>query len=182
MTKFSQALAGLFAVSFASIPALAETVDFAFTGSGATMMASGTFSIDDDALEQQYWGMISPYAAVFDVSLQLSDLSGQGAMTLEPTTIFFGMDSGGVARIIPGGRSSFGTGYYDLSPNTDFASPEWTGGYHSQLYVVTGPVPEGLDDITWSPAVAVPEPISVAMLAFGAVLMFRRSPSPHNPR
>lgn len=170
--------------------AIATTVDFTFAGTGVNgSVASGAFSIDDAALQPTFYGQISQFAPVFNFSLTLSNIPGDGtgshAFDPQGSSVFFGMDSGGIARIIPGATFSFPDGnFYQLTANTDFFAPPFTPDYHSVLdFVSFSRV--WTDDITWAPAIrAVPEPTSAVLLGFGAavvvaVFLRRRSPRTH---
>jgi hypothetical protein len=163
--------------------AVATTVDFTFTGVGANgSLASGAFSIDDAALQPAYYGQISQFSAIFNFSLTVSNIPGGGpsSVSLDPqgSSVFFGLDSGGIGRIIPGGSFIYPNSYfYQLTANTNFFAPPYTPDYHSVLEFVSFSRVQ-TDDITWSPAVAaVPEPASGAVLAFGGAIVvafFRR--------
>ena len=82
------------------------------------------------------------------------------------------MDSGGIARIIPGATFTFPDGnYYQLTANTDFFAPPFTPDYHSVLDFISFSRAQK-DDITWAPAArVVPEPASAMLLGFGAALV-----------
>ncbi len=171
--------------------AIATTVDFTFTGIGVNgSLASGAFSIDDAALQPAYYGQISPYSAIFNFSLTVSNIPGGGptSVSLDPqgSYVFFGLDSSGIARIIPGGSFTFPSSYfYQLTANTNFFAPPYIPDYHSVLEFVSLSRVQ-TDDITWSPAVrAVPEPASAATLAFGAAIVAAivlRQAVPRKPR
>ncbi len=158
-------------------PALAATVDFTFTGTGVHgAQASGGFSIDDAALDPQFYGQISPFAPIFNFSLSVSGIPGDGAQSFafnpEGSSVFFGMDSEGIARIIPGAVFAYPSGnYYQLTANTDFYAPPYTPDYHSVLDFISFSRIQ-LDDITWGPAVrAAPEPASAVLLGIGATVV-----------
>ena len=160
--------------------AIAATVDFTFTGVGVNgSLASGAFSIDDAALQPAYYGQISPNSAIFNLSLTVTNIPGGGptSVSLDPqgSYVFFGLDSGGIGRIIPGGSFIYPNSYfYQLTANTNFFAPPYTPDYHSVLEFVSFSRVQ-TDDITWSPAVAaVPEPASGAILAFGAAIVAAR--------
>ena len=160
--------------------AMAATVDFTFSGVGVNgSMASGAFSIDEAALQPAYYGQISPYSAIFNLSLTVSNIPGGGptAVSLDPqgSYVFFGLDNDGIGRIIPGGSFIYPNSYfYQLTANTNFFAPPYTPDYHSVLDFVSFSRVQ-TDDITWSPAVAaVPEPASGAILSFGAAIVAAR--------
>ena len=183
MSHRLRAVALILALILCCRSAIATTVDFTFTGVGVNgSLASGAFSIADAALQPAYYGQISPNSAIFNFSLTVTNIPGGGptSVSLDPqgSSVFFGLDSGGVGRIIPGGSFIFPNSYfYQLTANTNFFAPPHTPDYHSVLEFVSFSRVQ-TDDITWSPAVAaVPEPASGAILAFGAALVagiFRR--------
>ena len=156
--------------------ALATTVDFTFTGAGIHgSVASGAFSIDDAALDPAFYGQISQFAPIFNFSLTVSDIP-DGDITPLPfdpagSSVFFGMDSGGIARIIPGASFAFpDSSFYQLTANTNFFAPPFTPDYHSVLDFVSFSRVQK-DDITWAPAVrATPEPTSAALLGIGSII------------
>ena len=157
--------------------ALATTVDFTFTGAGIHgSVANGAFSIDDAAIQPAYYGQISPFAPIFNFSLTVSDIPDGGAASLsfDParSSVFFGMDSGGIARIIPGASSTLpGGNFYQLTANTNFYAPPFTPYYHSVLEFISFSRVQ-TDDITWAPAVRVtPEPTSGVLLGLGAAMV-----------
>ena len=84
--------------------------------------------------------------------------------------MFFGMDSGGSARIIPGASVSFPNGnYFQLTANTNFYAPPFTPDYHSVLDFVSFSRVQK-DDITWAPAArVVPEPTTFVLTGIGLV-------------
>lgn len=190
MTHSLRAIALVLALFFCCRAAIATTVDFTFTGTGINgSVASGAFSIDDAALQPAFYGQISQFAPVFNFSLTLSNIPGDGtgshAFDPQGSSVFFGMDSGGIARIIPGATFSFPSGnYYQLTANTDFYAPPFTPDYHSVLDFISFSRVQK-DDITWAPAArVVPEPTSAALLGFGAamvaaIFLRQRSPRTH---
>jgi hypothetical protein len=119
------------------------------------------FSIDDATLQPAYYGQISQFAPIFNLSLTVSHIPDEGATSIsfdpEGSSVFFGLDSGGGVRIIPGASVTLpGGSFYQLTANTNFFVPPFTPDYHGVLdFVYYSRVQK--DDITWAPAVrAVP--------------------------
>jgi hypothetical protein len=132
MTHSVRALVFVFSLFLCCRAEIATTVNFTFTGAGIHgSVASGAFSIDDAALDPAFYGQVSQFAAIFNFSLTVSDIPDGGASSpsFDPagSSVFFGMDSGGIARIIPGASYTFpGGNFYQLTANTDFYAPPFT--------------------------------------------------------
>jgi hypothetical protein len=176
MTHSVKAVALVLSLVLCCRAAIATTVNFTFTGAGIHgSVASGAFSIDDAALDPAFYGQISQFAPIFNFSLTVSGIPDGGAASLsfDPagSSVFFGMDSGGIARIIPGASYTFpGGNFYQLAANTDFYAPPFTPYYHSVLEFVSFSRVQK-DDIAWAPAVrATPEPSGAVLLGLGAAM------------
>jgi hypothetical protein len=178
MNQLPKSLAIVLSLCLCSRAAMAETVDFTFTGTGINGTAAiGAFSIDSAAIGPDSYGQISQFAPIFNFSLTVANFPEGDPSPLVfdavGSNVFFGMDNGGVPRIIPGAVFNFPASFYQLTADTDFYAPPFTPYYHSVLdYVSFSRVHQ--DDIVWSqaiPVIAVPEPASAALLGLGAVVV-----------
>ncbi len=71
-----------------------------------------------------------------------------------------------MVRVVAGGIHVFPEANYRVNPNTDFYAPPYNWPYHSLLFYNALNSTQ-IDDITWAPATATPEPGRVALIVFG---------------